>query len=135
MDEKNTRLRNVTWEDYGISKERYRELKHFALQYREKRKKVAKVEEGPRKEKLLKDVRIIEEAAMWAASASGYNRAWHMILRSVTEDVGYDVLVLRYDFVPYTKTDFYAVRRAFYHRLDVLQECPESPENTGFSSS
>lgn len=133
MVERNTRLRNISWEDYGISKERYRELRYFCLQYKEKRKKAGMPGE-PKKEKLLKDVRIIEEAAMWAASISGYNKAWHLILRSVTEDIGYDLILAKYDFVPYTKTDFYAVRRAFFHRLNVLQDDPETVDNTGFSS-
>lgn len=133
MAEKNVRLRNLTWDDYGISKERYRELRYFCLQYKEKRKK-AGVPGEAKKEKLLKDVRIIEEAAMWAASVSGYNKAWHLILRSVTEDIGYDLILARYAFVPYTKTDFYAVRRAFFHRLNILQEDPETVDNTGFSS-
>lgn len=132
MDDKNTRLRNLTWEDYGISKARYKELRYFCLQYRDKRKQAKR---GASREKLLKDIRIIEEAAMWAASASGHNKAWHLILRSVTEDIGYDLILGKYDFVPYTKTDFYAVRRAFFHRLDVLQENPESPENTGLAGS
>ena len=34
------RLRNNTWDDYGISRNRYQELKAFCLQYDEKRSKI-----------------------------------------------------------------------------------------------
>ena len=34
------RLRNMTWDDYGISKHRYQELKAFCLQYEEKKNKI-----------------------------------------------------------------------------------------------
>ena len=34
------RLRDMTWEDYGISKNRYKELKAFCLQYDEKKSKI-----------------------------------------------------------------------------------------------
>ena len=33
------RLRDLTWDDYGISRERYQELKHFCLQYKAKRQR------------------------------------------------------------------------------------------------
>ena len=38
MEKVNERLRNLSMNDYGLSKERYRELKHFCLQYAEKKK-------------------------------------------------------------------------------------------------
>ena len=34
------RLRDMTWEDYGISKNRYKELRAFCLQYDEKKSRV-----------------------------------------------------------------------------------------------
>ena len=34
------RLRDMTWDDYGISKNRYKELKAFCLQYDEKKSKI-----------------------------------------------------------------------------------------------
>ena len=37
--EKKKRLRDMTWDDYGISRHRYQELKAFCLQYYEKRGK------------------------------------------------------------------------------------------------
>lgn len=38
MDKK--RLRDMTWDDYGISRHRYEELKAFCLQYEEKKAKI-----------------------------------------------------------------------------------------------
>ena len=36
------RLREMTWDDYGISKHRYDELKSFCLQYDEKKSKISR---------------------------------------------------------------------------------------------
>lgn len=149
MEKTNERLRNLSWEDYGIDKERYRELKHFCLQYKGKKKtadspnynlpaaslesfgghtgKVSKpVEDAAikhmmRHEKNLRDCRMIEEAAMWAAAAGGFERAWKQVLTSVVENVNYDSILARDGFVPWNRTDFYAVRRAFFHSLDEKQ--------------
>lgn len=151
MGELNRRLRTLTWDDYGISKERYRELRHFCLQYVEKKKAAAERDYGipsgvggsggsggktssptetaairniERAERYLRDVRIIDEAAAWAAEVGGYQKAENIILWSVTRSVGYDRLCQRYAFVPWCRPDFYAVRRAFFHRLDELQQSP-----------
>ncbi len=145
------RLRTLTWDDYGIDKERYRELQHFCRQYATKKKKAANaidygvvttvnyenvgghssnisspVENNVIRgimlqEKYLKDIRMIDEAAIWAATIAGYPKAWNIILWSVTRGVGYDSICGRYDFVPWCNPDFYAVRRAFFARLDDLQ--------------
>ena len=149
MDELNKRLRTLTWDDYGISKERYRELRHFCLQYVEKKKAAAEREYGipsgvggsggnggktaspteaaairniMRAERYLRDVRIIDEAAAWAAEVGGFPKAENIILWSVTRNVGYERLGQSYGFVPWCNPDFYAVRRAFFHRLDELQQ-------------
>lgn len=37
---KKKRLREMTWEDYGISRHRYEELRAFCLQYDEKKSKI-----------------------------------------------------------------------------------------------
>lgn len=145
------KLRQLKWDDYGISRERYRELQHFCRQYSEKKKKAAaSIDYGSMtgvnydkvggrsstvsspienavirgimiQEKYQKDVRMIDEAAAWAASIGGYPKAWNIILWSVTRGVGYDRLAARYDFIPWSVPDFYAVRRAFFARLDDLQ--------------
>ena len=143
----NDRLRALTWEDYDISRGRYKELQGFCLQYREKKRKAADLEAyalavanggggGSSKisrptesaairhyqesKQAIKDCRMIDEAAMWAASAGGYKRAWRAILRNVTDGTGYDLLRGMYE-VPFSVADFYGVRRAFFHRLDQLQ--------------
>lgn len=144
----NERLRALTWEDYDISRGRYKELQGFCLQYREKKRKAADLESyalavangggGGGSSKIsrptesaairhyqesrqaIRDCRIIEEAAMWAASAGGYKQAWRSILRNVTDGTGYDILRGIY-VLPFSVADFYGVRRAFFHRLDQLQ--------------
>ena len=149
----NERLRLLTWDDYGISTDRYRELKHFCRQYKEKKQRVLEggeyglkgagsqgsgaggehisdptanqaIRNVLRIEKDLRDCNIIESSAMWAAGAGGYPKAWKAILVSVTEGANYESVSMRYS-VPFGKTDFYAVRRAFYHKLDVLQVAPD----------
>jgi hypothetical protein len=144
----NERLRALTWEDYDISRGRYKELQGFCLQYREKKTKAGDLEAyalavangggGGGSSKIsrptesaairhyqesrqaIRDCRIIEEAAMWAASAGGYKQAWRSILRNVTDGTGYDILRGIY-VLPFSVADFYGVRRAFFHRLDQLQ--------------
>lgn len=149
----NKRLRLLTWEDYEISQDRYQELKHFCRQYKEKKKRVLDAEmygikaagsqgsgtggehisdptanqairNAMRAERDLQDCNIIESSAMWAAGAGGYPKAWKAILASVTDGTNYERVAAKYS-VPFGKTDFYAVRRAFYHKLDTLQVSPE----------
>ncbi len=77
------RLREMTWEDYGITRHRYEELRAFCLQYEEKKREIAKGTAGfrnhaaaartgtedPAKRAALrrrrhqKDLEMIEEAA------------------------------------------------------------------------
>ena len=132
------RLREMTWDDYGISRHRYAELKAFCLQYDEKKSKISRgissaVNDGmPRsnyKGNVLennairnvayqKDCEMIEQAAI-AASAEIYP----YIIKSVTNDRSYPFI--EYDEklgrIPVGKTEFYAKRRLFYHYLDVLK--------------
>lgn len=130
------RLRSLTWDDYGISKGRYKELQGFCIQYRQKQKDAKRLSDyalaaadgrtdGARRcyqhaQRSVHDCRIIEESAMWAADAGGYKQAWRAILRNVTDGIGYDSLVRIYD-IPLSVADFYGMRRAFFHRLDQLQ--------------
>ncbi len=148
MGKDNKGLRSLTWEDYGISKGRYKELQGFCLQYRQKKKdakrlgdyalaavnteaigggsgisrptETAALRHYRQSERAIRDCRMIEESAMWAASAGGYKRAWRAILRNVTDGIGYDKLVSLYE-MPFSSPDFYGVRRAFFYRLDQLQ--------------
>ena len=132
------RLRDMTWEDYGISKNRYDELKAFCLQYEEKKSKINRgvgavnydgMPKGNYKENSLeaqaiknvmyqKDCEMIEQAAI-AASAEVYQ----YIIKSVTNDLSYRFI--EYDEklgkIPMGKTEFYSIRRKFYHFLDLLK--------------
>lgn len=128
------RLRDMTWEDYGISKYRYRELKAFCLQYPEKKEKLSYglTAHGPSfgsagrigrptenqaisNSPYAKDCLMIENTA---AEASGEIAPW--ILASVTEDLSYEELELHPELgrVPVCKKDFYGIRRKFYSYLD-----------------
>ena len=145
------RLRSFTWDDYGISKGRYMELQGFCIQYRQKKKDVKRISdyalalaavteaeaaEGAAlrryqwAERAMCDCRMIEEAAMWAADAGGYKSAWQAILRNVTDGIGYDNLVDAYK-IPFSVADSYGMRRAFFHRLDQLQNGAGSDDNSG----
>lgn len=132
------RLRDMTWEDYGISKNRYAELKAFCLQYEEKKSKInrgvgamnydgmpkSNYKENPLETKAIrnvtyqKDCEMIEQAAI-AASADIYP----YIIKSVTNDLSYRFI--EYDEklgrIPIGINEFYAYRRLFYHYLDLLK--------------
>lgn len=136
--EKKKRLRDLTWDDYGISVHRYNELKSFCLQYDEKKSKINRgisginydgmpkgSSNGDQIEKKAirnvmyqKDCEMIEQAAIAASS-----ELYQYILKSVTNDLSYQYI--EYDEklgrIPVGKTEFYAVRRKFYHFLDILK--------------
>lgn len=135
---KNKRMRDMTWDDYGISTHRYQELKAFCLQYEEKKSKINRGVSGMNYDGMPKgsnrgdslerqaiknamyqqDCKMIEQAAM-AASPEIYQ----YIIKSVTNDLAYEYV--EYDEhlgrIPVGKTDFYGYRRLFYHFLDVLK--------------
>lgn len=135
---KKKRLRDVTWDDYEISRNRYAELKAFCLQYDEKKSKISRGIKGglndgmPRsnyKANTLetdairnvtcqKDCEMIDQAAM-AASPEIYP----YILKSVTNDLSYPFI--EYDEklgrIPIGRTEFYGYRRLFYHYLDLIK--------------
>ncbi len=103
------RLRDMTWEDYGISKNRYAELKAFCLQYEEKKSKIkygilaAQYDGQPKAHNTgsqterqamdnviyMKDCAMIEEAAIRTNP-----EIWRYIVKSVT-------LGLSYEFIEY----------------------------------
>lgn len=136
---KHKRLRDMSWDDYGISKNRYKELKAFCLQYDEKKNKIQYGMNSSRQDGMprgsrsasspveqqaientmyLRDIRMIEEAAVKANPV-----IWKYILKSVTQGTPYEYI--EYDAeqgkIPMGKTDFNANRRLFYHYLDLLQ--------------
>ena len=132
------RMREMTWDDYGISRHRYAELKAFCLQYEEKKSKInrgisgVKYKDTPgggtRKDGLeqeairnvmyQKDCEMIEQAAIAAAP-----EIYQYIIKSVSKDLPYRYI--EYDEklgrIPCGKTDFYGYRRLFYHFLDMIK--------------
>lgn len=124
------RQRNVSWDTYGISKYRYKELKFFCLQYREKKEKIrrgltrgsavstsaagsSKVEQ-----QAINNVRYAADVlAIESAAAAAHKDLAKYILISVTEDKAYEDIV-DLEKIPYGKTDFYGARRYFYYLLD-----------------
>lgn len=132
------RLRNMTWDDYGISKHRYDELKAFCLQYDEKKSKINRginavandgMPKGNFKKNTLemnairnviyqRDCEMIEQAAVAASS-----EIYPYIIKSVTNDLSFPFI--EYDEklgrIPIGKTEFYGYRRLFYHYLDLIK--------------
>lgn len=136
------RLRDMTWDDYGISKNRYKELKAFCLQYDEKKSRIQygtnssppmweggtsgggfagkPVErQAIENESYAKDCRMVEEAAIRANPD-----IWKYIVKSATQDLPYEYV--EYDDelgrITVGKTDFYVYRKLFYfylHRLKI----------------
>ena len=132
------RLRDMTWDDYGISRHRYQELKAFCLQYEEKKNRIkyglsavqcdgqpkahtagSQVEKAAiENARNQKDCAMIEEAAIRANPG-----IWRYILKSVTLGLSYEFV--EYDEkegrIPVGKTDFYAYRKLFYYYLHKLK--------------
>lgn len=132
------RLRDMTWDDYGISKNRYKELKAFCLQYEEKKEKIrygissvknkglpgGSFPGSPTEAQAIvnatneKDCRMIEEAAMKANPD-----IWKYILKSVTQNLSYEFV--EYDSelgeIPMCRSDFYGARRLFYSILNKMK--------------
>lgn len=133
-----SRLRDKTWDDYGISVHRYHELKAFCLQYDEKKSKIKREisscsNDGmPKSNYRLnrlenmairnaiyqKDCEMIEQAAVATSS-----EIYPYILKSVTNDLSYPFIEYDEELgrIPIGKTEFYAIRRLFYHYLDILK--------------
>lgn len=127
------RIRDMTWDDYGISQNRYRELLYFCRQYSEKRQQIkyglkAVVNDGmPRgsatgnpteaaaiqNAELQRDVEIIERAAERTSKILK-----PFILKNVCENIPYEYLGL----VPVCSKDFYGFRRLFFSNLDKLKK-------------
>lgn len=135
------RLRDMTWDDYGISKNRYKELKAFCLQYDEKKSRIQYGTSGSppmweggasgcgsagkpverqaiENESYSKDCRMIEEAAIRANPG-----IWKYILRSVTQDLPYEFVEHDEELGRITvgRTEFYAFRRLFFFYLHKIK--------------
>lgn len=138
MTEKKKRLRDMTWDDYGISRNRYKELQAFCLQYDEKKSKINRgvnavtndgMPKGNFKKNTLemnairnviyqRDCEMIEQAAVAASS-----EIYPYIIKSVTNDLSFPYI--EYDEklgrIPVGKTEFYGYRRLFYYYLDLIK--------------
>lgn len=134
----NKRIRDRAWEDYGISVNRYKELKAFCLQYNEKKSKINRSigsavsdgmpKGGSRKDKLEamairnviyeQDCKMIEQAAIAASE-----KIYPYIIKSVTQDLSYQLIEYddRLGRIPIGPNEFYGYRRLFYHYLDRLK--------------
>lgn len=128
----------MTWDDYGISRNRYKELQAFCLQYDEKKSKINRgvnavandgMPKGNFKKNTLemnairnviyqRDCEMIEQAAVAASS-----EIYPYIIKSVTNDLSFPYI--EYDEklgrIPVGKTEFYGYRRLFYHYLDLIK--------------
>lgn len=134
------RLRNMTWDDYGISKNRYKELKAFCMQYEEKKQKIEYGMSGisydgmpggslstksPVEQQAMdnaryqKDIEMIEAAAVEANSMIA-----KYLVKSMTEDLSYEFIMYDAELgrIPVGKTEFYAYRKLAYHYLDKMKE-------------
>lgn len=94
--------RNIraSWSDYGIDKKRLRELREIARN------------------------RQYDEIVQAAANKANELAAAHIIL-SVMRNLSYEALEAKYasgkiEKVPLGRSDFYGVRRLFFHYLDVV---------------
>lgn len=132
------RLRDMTWDDYGISKHRYQELKAFCLQYEEKKNKIryglSSVQndgtpagggvgrpterQAIDNEQYKKDCLMIEEAAVRANPG-----IWKYILKSVTLGLPYEFIEYDEELgrIPMCRRDFYGTRKKFYAILNELK--------------
>ena len=135
----NKRLRSMSWEDYGISKNRYKELKAFCMQYQEKKDKIQyglpSVKQdgmpgGSISTKSLVEQQAIENdrykqdiCMIYEAAVATDPDIWKYILRSVTEDLPYEYVMYdaEYGRIPVGKTEFYAMRRLFYSNLNKIK--------------
>lgn len=121
--------RDLQLMDYNISDNRYRELKYFCRQYKEKQNRLHSISEllspqfgmrrggtvsdrtssiAIKKGQLSDEIKMIEQAALETdGELYGY------ILKNVTDGVPYEYLD-----VPTSRSGFYALRRRFFYILN-----------------
>lgn len=121
--------RDLQLSEYGISDNRYRELKYFCRQYKEKQKRLRSITElsspqfgakrvggisdrtanvAIKKAQLADEIKMIEQAAV---EVDG--ELYSYILKNVTDGVSYEYLD-----IPASRTGFYVLRRSFFCILD-----------------
>lgn len=106
--------RDLQLDKYKISKNRYRELKYFCLQYEEKKKALSVFRE--RKDlncqealKLQKDIEMIERTAIEADSS-----IYKQIIKNVTQGIQPEHMPM-----PCGRKYFYKIRSRFFCILDI----------------
>lgn len=129
-------LRGTSYDDYGISKQRYLELKALCRQYREMKQKIGyglsaiKADGMPHGYDISQPtesaaihnlgiwwrVQMIEVAA--GRATKGYIPAMYdCLMLNVTEGIPYYALD-----IPVCDKDFWALRRLFFHELDMIEQ-------------
>lgn len=123
------RERDLKLDGYNISGNRYRELKYFCRQYREKQSRLRSLTEiaspafsgcggsgrtadrtaatAIRKAELRRDLELIEQTAMEADA-----EIYQYIISNVADGVPYEYLG-----VPYSRRQFYRIRKKFFFLL------------------
>lgn len=132
------RVRNLSWEDYGISRHLQNELKAFCLQYEEKKDKIQYSIRGasygvigkcshvsqPTERLAIENARLEHDCALIekAAECTSAELAPY-ILKSVTQDITYEYLEYDEELgrIPVGKTDFYGYRRRFFYYLQKMR--------------
>lgn len=129
----------MNWDDYGISRNRYAELKAFCLQYEEKKNKISRGLKGvkmdgqphsqtvgnPTENAAIQNAIYQADCDMIVMSAKKANAMIApFIIRSVTNDLSYQFIEYDKDYgrIPVGRSDFYAYRRLFYYYLDEMQK-------------
>ena len=109
----------INYEKYGISKERYEELRAFCLQYKEYKTRLRKLKSGVMSCASVDEIKNVEEKIKLiekcvkevCASVPGVNYA---LLRNVTEHkCGYEMIM-----PPMSKNSFYKLRKDFFVLLN-----------------
>ena len=121
--------RDLQLSEYDISNNRYRELKYFCRQYREKKKGLLSMTElsspkfggkggdifsdrtaniAMKRAKLSAEIQMIEQAAL---EADG--ELYKYILKNVTDGITYEYLD-----IPFSRSGFYVLRKRFFSILD-----------------
>ncbi len=90
---------------YGISQNRYRELKYFCLQYDEWKQQLSCA--AANKKELIYKCELVEQTAIEAAA-----ELYQYILQSVTQGEPYECMD-----IPFNKNEFYNARKRFFFLL------------------
>ena len=129
------RIRNINWIDYGISKNRYEELKSFCKQYEEKKSKIkyglssnncdgmphSNEVGNPTERNAINNSIYADECKMIEEAAIRTNPIiYRYLLKSVTMGLSYEEIEYdrKYGRIPMCRSDFYGYRRLFFHYLD-----------------